>query len=603
MNITTKYSVGISYKMQPPLYIYCAFLNRGKNYHGLILADDELITDSENEIAFIAYVARKDDTENKILKDGFITHAELVIDNDFETPASDYEVVLSDDNQVGTLGKLKNTIQKIRGIIRCKHPLLFTDENDLKLKLIIRGGYTTAGGGKEFQVVTDGILPIRPRFPKPFFKVLPGAEIYTSEIWACIRLFPLPDSLPDWTKTELFRFKARVEESNGFAQLDPSSPEVQTTASKKLGFSKWIIRYSGITWENQHTSTITVKVGMPDRDDDVKECLTYTYNVGRNMADYLREFNDAAPSLNLNNPYFDNLQDELKDLIFPGNLPSSPDPYHIEPGLSRLADYIWYWNSIPEKVLFENDVNKTKIILSQLVPYWPQCKGPFNNLLEMAGTLDKTYVCAELAERIFQWSADRKFGPSLCDPYDVSYIDKAQSMNGVEIAEYAISPAHVFFGFYPSNPNVQAKFIDPWWDQKYDPDTAILTWENELAKTTLFVAPLVAMGAILGGTILSGGGAGALFLSRVIGVLGNMVKYVPAGSLIIAAVINVASKLKTGDYVFSVGEIRGHYMSNQTCYNAYSSDGSVKSSWAGKINHSSWPDDSSYLEPSSLVPF
>lgn len=613
MNIDKKFTASINYIMKLPVAIICETEDKSKKHNGIVLSENELIADSQDEIKFVAHFD-KDSIKTDDLKNARITHAELVIDNEFETPASDFEVILSDGTKPGKLGKLDKAYDSIKGIIRSKKPMFYTSDKNTKLKLIVRGvcEKNDPSATTEKIFVKDGILNISAKFYKLFMWVLPGQKIHTSEIWAAVRLLPQLDTTPNWESVQGISLSAKISEGNEYAILETANE--QTTAKQNLGFAKWIIKYTGnITWDNMLQANITVKVGLANKDEEAQDCISYSYNIGSNMSSYARSLDEAAGTLCLHNPFFD--QKALRI-----DLPKIPENSKAHKFVKETTDtvqqelmkLIYYLNE-QENVQLAENINSADVInkvaetvesnssnvaigafdvasnafanfLLALSRVWPQSYGPFNNVLEITGLLDDKYVCSEMAERIFDWSAERKFGKQLIKntAYSASEIERAQTMNGIEIAIYSFAPFHVFFGFYPSNPtnSIYARFIDPWWEQNYNSDTAVLTWEKQAAKIVLFMTPLIVLGGFVGALTTSG--SGVTLLNRLIISIKNIMAGGTALSLVPIAVTDIGSKLIVGEYVFYVGQLRKHYMSVPDMYNHYG-DGSVEKGWAGKL--------------------
>jgi hypothetical protein len=154
----------------------------------------------------------------------------------------------------------------------------------------------------------------------------------------------------------------------------------------------------------------------------------------------------------------------------------------------------------------------------------------------------------------------------------------------------AISRIHVFFGFYPSNPEVYSQFIDPWWEQNIDPQDFKLTIEQELGKLAAFVGVAPCYGALL--ATFTGIPAG--FVAAYIGVLEGLAVATP--------VVGGIASWAEGKSYFKIGEYRDDYMQVPGKYDGYS-DGAVLNGWPGKLLNSTLVDDEKYHDPASLVLF
>jgi hypothetical protein len=624
MNINTKYSAEIRYKMQPPVGIFCSFQPRGVRYNNLELNDDELVADSDDEIGFIAYVTRKDDKDKKLLKGATITRVDLIIDNSTETPAFDYEVVFDDDTKPGKFGKLAQPVEKVKGVIKSKKALYYTSVNDVTLKLVFYATFESGGvvSKEEKILVPSEALVIYPKLLKLFMWVLPGEEIFTSEIWATVRLYPLPEQEQDWKETGGFKLCAKVEDQNGWATLGSSTPEQQKTDRHQLSFAKWVFHYNSINWDNMAQANFTVKAGVCTNSQQAapQYGLTYSYNVGQNMSDFMRKFSEDVGSLKFNNPYFDEIRESLRQFVTGKDLVQLSE-LDTDSKLVQLKMFLETLNrlpSLPTGVMWSD--NKLNLFVACLEPFIPQCRGFFNNVLNLMGKADDNFVCTPEARRIFNWAAVRKFGPECQPHYDPAHIETALTMNGIDISINAISGLHVFFGFYPSNPEVPdyisntvstrlrggysevkayAKFIDPWWDQQFKPDDCIFTIETEMARTTEFVAAWMAYMALLAATP-AGIGGGAAFVTTLMARLATLTWLTPAGIIEVLKAISVGM----GKNYFTIGEIRGDYATaDHKGYVAYCPKGGINVTWPGKIMNSALLDDETYHDPASLVLF
>lgn len=534
------YKSTIHYIMKPPFMVQCEFIERDtKVYNGVMLSEEEMITDAEDCIRFKAYIRRTDQEEVFTPFEGsMITHAELVTDDSYETPVHDFEIILDKAIKPGKNGKLPTAQEEITGCIKSKKKLLFTEANNKAIKLLCKGELKTKSGAK--CVVLDGTLPIRLRFLKLFMRVLPGKKRYTSEIWAGLRVVPDTDYNQSW-KLSGFKLAIKLEESSGFASLDPLTPEEQIFNNSS--FVSWRISYTGITWENNHLAEFTVKVGLVENSGNVEHSLSYSFNVGRNLYLFLKEFNDAAPTLNLTNSDY--------------NTGGAWDKYF------PLQEY----------------------------------KGFFNNLKTFFGG-SRVYECGELTARIFGWAVRRKFGSFQGQgSYSKAEIDRAETMNGIEIAYYAIAPIHSFFAFFPSNPTISPRFIDPWWYQKYD-DACILDWSAQTARLTKLLSPIL----IPGGALIFASAVGTTLAALGVVLLSYLT--LGTGGVVFSCLVNVGTKLYYGKYVFYLGDNIDQYMTAEAgCYDDYNNNGTRKISWGSKMLQSGEMDDRSYMDASKLTTF
>ena len=539
----------IRYIMNPPFSVYAEIIERESPYNGLELADDELIADTCDEVKFRAFVIRSDKENGTMYEGSVITHAEMVLDDAYGTPDHDYEVVTEEGSRPGKLGKFADPQSTLTAGISSLKTLLYTKANNRNVKLVLRGEVKSVDGTKKF--VREAVLFVRPRFVKLYMRVLPGYQRHTSEVWAGIRIFPKTDNEQDW-KLSNFSLTCELEESNGFGAMDGQTPSQQQFRNNSV--LMWRILLQGITWENIHLSDFRIKVGFTEQSGNIGYALAYSFNVGRNMCDFLRDFDAAAPSLNLTNPERDYLLGDPLTLAT------------VAPGL---------------------------LIGMQLIPEY---KGVLYDVKSMLGG-SRTYTCGELCTRIFKWSARRKFGSSWNpDSYDPSEIDLAQTMNGIEIASYAIAPIHAFFAFWPSGNDTGARFIDPWWYQAYD-DHCLLDWPAQIARLAKVLSPLLAVS----GTYVFAAALG----TTLVAAKAVLVSYLTMGFGLTVVVldINAISKIFCKGYLFYLGDSKEIYMTiKKNCYDAYT-DGYGKINWGNKILVSGVLDEDTYTDPQQNIKF
>ncbi len=590
------FTAQVNYKMRSTLEVFCTIQKRVEAYNNLKLNDDELVADTVDEVAFIAYVTRADDPDKKPIEGGYITRVDIVTDDPAETPAFDYEILFDDDSRPGKFGKLSTPVQKVKGIIKSKKPVYYTYVNAKNLKLNISGVYELSGdktnSGKI--IVNSWEQLIYPKLIKLFMWVLPGKEIFTSEIWATIRLLPMPVQQQNWETVEGFRIHAQCEMGDQWIYFDTGN-EVQKTKQELYSFAQWVIRYDRgepITWENVNDTDIGIKVSVyyDNAKADRMQGLVFNYNIGDNIKFFLKSFKEKASQemkvigsqFNFYNPYFDEIRKVSKEFALKGDVhdifmpESKPD---VDPGtgearLSSFKNLVGSLNVTPISPIykFAKSDHKLDIIVRAMEALVPYSKGPLNDALNLIGKMGSHYLCAEITDRIFSWSSEKKFGTPAHSNYDPGQILAAQEMNGVELAKSAISRVHVFFGFYPSSPKAYIKYIDPWWEQDMDINDFVCTIEHEVGKAAAF-------SAVVGGYIavlysLTGIPAGFLAALKTVAALG-------AGTT--TGIFAAAGYVENKNY-FRMGEIKEDYMMppELKIYSDYS-DGSNKNAWPGKI--------------------
>ncbi len=195
----------------------------------------------------------------------------------------------------------------------------------------------------------------------------------------------------------------------------------------KFGVASFTLRYRGLTWKNKAQAEFKVRAGITEPSDPPFDATYQTINVDQNGARFLDAFKQAAPSLRMNNPIF----------------------------RERSLGFLW-----PDFLC-----------------------GPVNNINDMISGMTgaqhfKPYTCGELRDRIWGWTFKRRHS------YD---LDTATSMNGLDFFKYHIAPIHVWFGFNMAGTE-DPYFIDPWWEQSFNPDCGIQTYTDEIKKATGMVA-------------------------------------------------------------------------------------------------------------------
>jgi hypothetical protein len=195
----------------------------------------------------------------------------------------------------------------------------------------------------------------------------------------------------------------------------------------KSGVASFTLRYRGLTWKNKAQVQFKVRAGITEPNDPPFDATYQTINIEQNGARFLEAFAQAAPSLKLNNPVF----------------------------RERSLGFLW-----PDFL-----------------------SGPVNNINDMISGLTGAqhfapYTCGQLRDRIWGWTFERRHS------YD---LDTTTSMNGLDFFKYHIAPIHVWFGFNMAGTE-DPYFIDPWWEQSFNPDCGIQTYTDEVKKASGMLA-------------------------------------------------------------------------------------------------------------------
>lgn len=333
---------------------------------------------------------------------------------------------------------------KVRVLIKSKRALLNTADPPPKVALQVEAKTVTRGG---YDVdLPPVVVPLDPR--RVFLKlwVVPGGARHTSEArcYACLA----PDSS---AALRSFPLMLKVE-ALGSGHLTIDGPDQVETGTN--GVAGWLLRYSGLTWENYLNARFTVRCGPAVGRTAPIQGTDAIIDVGANVTQLLEAIHDQQNStLNLNNNCF---TPSMLDIVIPNEM-----------------------------------------------------SGAYTNIRHEFGNTDwDEYICGNYSARIFEWMAMRRFGNSTsCDaaPFSV--------MNGIEIDQYAmwwVGPvSHHFAGFHLSGtgPLDDPRFIDPWWRQEWRDQSrrqlaGLQTRNTErfllVASIGYVVALVSAVGALLG---------------------------------------------------------------------------------------------------------
>lgn len=300
--------------------------------------------------------------------------------------------------------------------------------------------------------------------------VMPGRKPGTAQAAAICCLAPERGRVLSGVPLRLRIVNLGGGSKGGLALID-----ADTQLTSKDGTARWELKYRRgcITWENVKDAKWRVSCGVENARRKVREATSFTIDVRRNMLDLLKALDAAAPSLNLTNPFFQS----RGWLAWAGDW-AFPD---------ALRGAVW------------------------------------NALCAARGRFDADpYVCQQSAGRIFVWLRSRRIGKEgLQDPgFDA---ERMASMNGIEIAQYTISPAHTFAGihFSGTGPDEDPRLFDPWWRQEWGD---VLTWREQMLRllAALGTIPLVCVAVIVAAKlavalVISYAAASAGFFAWILG--------------------------------------------------------------------------------------
>ena len=318
---------------------------------------------------------------------------------------------------------------KIRGTLRSAKPLFYVAERAKKTFKLKFEITQDLGNGQEKKLEPIE-KPVKPRLLYTKLWVVPGAKPGTSEAGAIVCL----DS--DATRPvagQLVEFEV-ANEAGGAPQLRESG--VYSGATNEKGTAARELTYSGMTWDNLAEAQFKVSCRLRSRHGNQGEATFARINVRQNMHEMLMALGAAQESLRLTNP---NRTDRYGDWILPNSL-----------------------------------------------------RGPAYNLYHLTCRGPDEFTCGNIADRIFEWWAARRFGE-----HGLGRPEKTACMNGIEIAKYTLAPIHVFAGCYPSGGHIvnDPWFMDPWWRQEWG-DHTLLDWKREfalLSAAVLFLASPLAI--------------------------------------------------------------------------------------------------------------
>lgn len=212
-------------------------------------------------------------------------------------------------------------------------------------------------------------------------------------------------------------------------------PREPQQVTNQAGVARWLLDYHGMSWKSLAEARFRVRCGLTAPDGDPAEATYCDIDVNANGAAFVEALTQSAGHRELSNPHWQSN--------------------------SKVLDYLW-----PDSLT-----------------------GPLNNVCALASGSESYghYTCGQLRDRIWGFAIERRFSHDL---------DLAASMNGFDFGKYEIAPIHVYFGLFPAG-NEDPYFIDPWWDQAFNPDKVVLTYASEVTKLGASVALLLSTGAAI----------------------------------------------------------------------------------------------------------
>jgi len=392
--------------------------------------------------------------------------------------------------------------------ILVENPMLYTaNRKALSPSLRARAGAKSMGKVIQLEAPQEDL---RPRLLHLKLWVVPGEEQGTAHAGAICCVAPQRADVLSGVPLRL-----GVVDLGGGAGLGLALMDAATQHTAKDGTAQWRLKYKrgSITWGNVRDARFRIRCGVEDAQRKVREATTFTIDVPRNVEQTLTALNAAAQGLDLTNPYFQGRGwlDWVGDWAFP----------------DALRGPLW---NISRLILFDSD-NK--------------------------------YVCNGMRDRIFSWLEDRRNGrrgrSRTIDP------DMMATMNGIEIAQYMVSPLHVFAGihFSGSAPDDDPRFFDPWWRQEWGD---VLTWRDQGIKVAAVVALIPVLAAALALMVQAAGAAAGL--AGLTGVKAWLAGQITLGGAVkIGGAMAVAGEsVAIGGYTFWFGadtkaylDGKGHY--------------------------------------------
>ncbi|NMB89263.1 MAG: hypothetical protein GYA17_12960 [Chloroflexi bacterium] len=323
-------------------------------------------------------------------------------------------------------------------------------EVDARIRAGAPENYSIAGNSLRFAV--------NPQFILLRLWVTPGYNRSTSEAIAYAKLLPChkPFTGLKLTLETSGGGAATLNVSNGYekvTQTQDPQPGGLIRFEMVKGTARWILTYSGLTWDTLPTAQFQITCKGPSNQFGDYVTASDSFDVNANVLTMLSDLlSDSKIQAKLNNPYFTN-------------------------------------------------------------SYLPDClRGPYWNIYQKLDT-NKPYVCHQMRSDIIDYLQKRRHYHSQGDLN--ARLASMRGMNGIEYEKYYVYGFHVWAGFFLSgSSSSDFKALDPWWEQRWvDPSFSqpenLMTTADEvlnLSKTvaaagvigTAVVNAMVAVGVIFG---------------------------------------------------------------------------------------------------------
>jgi hypothetical protein len=448
----SSYIAQMGYWLYPPYILKCDFYEKESRHYDqrLPLIAGEFAADGEDELSLIAYPHRIDadgpeDAPTGIECDEWSVEFEEQDRNEFEWREN------PGYNEPG----------KKCFLIKSRKPILYKVKNRalqirIKTRMMIPLACRNTGSAL-FPLEKEVSMTLRPAFMVLKVLVIPGKVRNTSEIYAAAYLetYLVQVDLPYMRGIPL-EFKLESPGQSDLS-LEPEGPLMAKTGNDGIT-ERLVVKYRGITWENQQRAVFKVRCRL--KDDN--EGTYFIIDVGKNVRSMLNDLKDAASSLALNNPEFEDGSPAMGMVYKMLKMPSR----RILGLLYNFRDHYYNFKSYKDELL---DDKSTPLAYPEL----------------------HIYTCGELCDRILHWASKRRCGKE--NP------ESSLSMNGIELGRYVFSKLHDFFGLHMSGSDIyeDPRFIDPWWNQRFD-ENVVMTIRNEIMNLTYGLSLLVTCGLFFG---------------------------------------------------------------------------------------------------------
>jgi len=415
----TPYTAKFGLHLPPMVELACRFdvdKQKGREYSGVKMEQNQFLTDANDELGLIFF------PHNRTDKDDPESIAEYDIEGleyTFEDNAK-RDFSLMEDTEFNEPGQKR--YKATSNTVMLHDPALPT-QITITAKAKIR---PKTGDTSKTSDITGKVV-LKPGYIYLKLWVVGGGARNTSEASCYACMAPLSSHpLTDFT------LMLKVE-TIGSASLTLDGAD--RVATDRHGIAKWVLRYSGLTWDTYIGARFDVRCGVPLDNDPPEKCTEVQIDVYNNVMGMLEWIADHQDLMELNNQQFHMLK-----------------------------------------------INKLLPLMS----------GPWTNMRSCIYKDWDAYICGRYSSRIFGFLATRRFGSAgtLGNPGDPGKDpDPWRCMNGIEINEYAmwfLGPiSHHFAGFHLSGttPLDSPRFIDPWWYQKWD-DPAYKTVNGLFTKNT-----------------------------------------------------------------------------------------------------------------------